>query len=110
MLTRGRWRALLPGSESYIMQKEINRFMASRRRQLAALPRKFPKFFEGMSTAEYVRHYYGLNLCAMGIESGHKADTQNANRVVGEHFAPLNWKPCGLYDPYTLLCEETTEG
>ena len=81
------------------MQKEINRFMAGRRRQLTAINRRFPKFHEGMSTGEYVSLYTHLNRGSF--------DKQRAEVLPINLADYLN--PCGLYDPLTPLCEETTE-
>lgn len=87
------------------MQKQISIFMASRKRALNNLSRKFPKFHEGMSTAQYVREYYARNLNAMGCESGYKADMQNANRIVADLFAPLNWAPAAMIEGDEVVCE-----
>lgn len=39
----------------------IARFMAARKRYLQSVPRSFPKYVEGMSTAEYITAYSMAN-------------------------------------------------
>ena len=41
--------------------QSIARFMAARKRQLQAVPRSFPKYREGMTTAEYINAYAQVN-------------------------------------------------
>jgi hypothetical protein len=39
----------------------IARFMAARKRYLQSVPRSFPKYTEGMSTADYISAYARVN-------------------------------------------------
>ena len=39
----------------------ISRFMAARKRYLQSVPRSFPKYTEGMSTADYINAYSMAN-------------------------------------------------
>ena len=39
----------------------ISRFMAARKRYLQSVPRSFPKYVEGMSTADYINAYSMAN-------------------------------------------------
>jgi len=42
-------------------KQSIARFMAARKRQLQAVPRSFPKYREGMTTAEYINAFSQVN-------------------------------------------------
>jgi hypothetical protein len=72
--------------------KTISSMMSARARQLRSCSRSFPKFYEGMSTAEYVRQYWGANARNIGIECGYKNEFQQATRAARDFFEPLN--PC----------------
>jgi len=39
----------------------IARFMAARKRYLNSIPRSFPKYVEGMTTAQYINAYAAAN-------------------------------------------------
>lgn len=43
----------------------IARFMAARKRYLQSVPRSFPKYIDGMSTADYVNAYARANAAAI---------------------------------------------
>lgn len=43
-------------------QKQIDKFMSQRKRELNIVKRAFPKFKEGMTTAAYVREFQRLNM------------------------------------------------
>lgn len=43
-------------------QKAISAFMSARKRHLTGIHRSFPKYWPGMSTAEYVDKYRHLNV------------------------------------------------
>ena len=43
-------------------QKQIDKFMSNRKRELNTVKRAFPKFKEGMSTVMYVREFQRLNM------------------------------------------------
>lgn len=43
-------------------QKQIDKFMSNRKRELNTVKRAFPKFKEGMSTRDYVREFQRLNM------------------------------------------------
>lgn len=45
-------------------QKQIDKFMSQRKRELNIVKRAFPKFREGMSTVAYVREFQRLNMSA----------------------------------------------
>ena len=51
-------------------EKAIAKFMASRKRELTKVSRKFPKFFEGMSTYDYVLAFQNLNRSAYDTRIG----------------------------------------
>lgn len=80
------------------MKNPISTFMASRKRKLQQIPRTFPKFHEGMSTAEYVRQYWGANARNIGIECGYKDDFRQASRAIADFFAPLNHMPASVLE------------
>lgn len=43
-------------------QKQIDKFMSARKRELSKVKRIFPKFTEGMTTINYVREFQRLNM------------------------------------------------
>jgi len=43
-------------------QKQIDKFMSSRKRELNTVRRIFPKFTEGILTVDYVREFQRLNM------------------------------------------------
>lgn len=43
-------------------QKQIDKFMSARKRELTKIKRAFPKFTEGMTTVAYVREFQRLNM------------------------------------------------
>jgi hypothetical protein len=43
-------------------QKQIDKFMSNRKRELNTVKRSFPKFREGMLTVDYVREFQRLNM------------------------------------------------
>ena len=43
-------------------QKQIDKFMSNRKRELNTVKRSFPKFTEGMLTVAYVREFQRLNM------------------------------------------------
>lgn len=45
----------------YVSDKEIKSYMAKRKREMARISRRFPKFQPGMSVAEYVMKFEELN-------------------------------------------------
>lgn len=70
--------------------------------QLLAL---IPKFYEGMSTAEYVRQYWGANARDLGIECGYKNEMSNAQRAASQFFAPLNYLPAAVLNGPEVIAE-----
>lgn len=87
------------------MRNPISTFMASRKRKLQHVSRTFPKFHEGMSTAEYVRQYWGANARNMGIECGYKDDYLQAARAIRDFFAPLNPMPATIQQGPDVIAE-----
>jgi hypothetical protein len=87
--------------------KSISAMMAARARHLRSCPRTFPKFHEGMSTADYVRQYWGANARDLGIECGYKNEMSNATRAASEFFACLNFAPAAVLNGAEVLEEVT---
>ena len=85
--------------------KTVSSMMAARARQLAYCGRTFPKFHEGMSTAEYVRQYWGANARKIGIECGYKDDFRQASRAIADFFAPLNHMPASILTGPDVIAE-----
>lgn len=69
--------------------------------KLKARKRHYPKFVEGMSTADYVHQYYGLNAArwtpvSFGLQRGaYTAGLQfeQLRRQVNDFFEPLSTNP-----------------
>lgn len=72
--------------------------MASHKRKQRHVQRTFPKFHEGMSTADYVRQYWGANARNIGIECRSNDDFKQASRAIADFFAPLNCRPASMLD------------
>lgn len=70
--------------------------MSARARHLRSCSRSFPKFYEGMSTADYVRQYWGANARGLGIECGYKDEFHRAQKAAANFFAPLNHMPASI--------------
>lgn len=87
------------------MKNPISTFMASRTRAARHVPRTFPKFCEGMSTAEYVRAYWAANARNMGIECGYKNEHLEAARAIRDFFAPLNPMPAAIPQGPDVIAE-----
>jgi hypothetical protein len=87
------------------MKNPISTFMASRTRAARHVPRTFPKFHEGMSTADYVRLYWGANARNMGIGCGYKNEYLQAARAIRDFFEPLNPMPAALLNGPEVLEE-----
>lgn len=85
--------------------KTVSSMMAARARQLRSCSRTFPKFYEGMSTAEYVRQYWGANARNIGIECGYKDDFHQAARAIRDFFAPLNPMPATVLQGPDVIAE-----
>lgn len=85
--------------------KTISSMMSARARHLRSCPRTFPKFYEGMSTADYVRQYWGANARDLGIECGYKNELSNAQRAASEFFAPLNYLPAAVLNGPEVIAE-----
>lgn len=79
--------------------------MSARARHLRSCSRSFPKFYEGMSTAEYVRQYWGANARDLGIECGYKNEMSNAQRAASQFFAPLNYLPAAVLNGPEVIAE-----
>ena len=85
--------------------KTISSMMAARARQLRTCSRSFPKFYEGMSTAEYVRQYWGANARNIGIQCGYKDDFHQAARAMRDFFEPLNPMPAAIMQGEEVMQE-----
>lgn len=87
------------------MKNPISALMASRTRAARHVPRTFPKFQEGMSTAQYVRQYWAANARNMGIECGYKNEHLEAARAIRDFFAPLNPMPAAILQGPEVIAE-----
>jgi hypothetical protein len=85
--------------------KTISSMMSARARHLRSCSRSFPKFYEGMSTAEYVRQYWGANARDLGIECGYKDEFHKAQRAAADFFAPLNYSPAAILTGPEVIAE-----
>jgi len=79
--------------------------MSARARHLRSCSRSFPKFYEGMSTAEYVRQYWGANAREIGIECGYKDEYIKAEKAAAGFFDSLNYSPAAILTGPEVIAE-----
>ena len=88
-----------------VTPKQVSAFMAGRKRSRQHISRTFPRFNPGMSTAEYVRQYWGANARNIGIECGYKDDYRQAARAIRDFFGPLNHMPAAILEGPDVIAE-----